>query len=157
MAAGTPGTPRGEPSTLPVVTDADQVAAAFATATFTYDTAIDVSPHDAQVRSAVFADPTFSTVLTAPVPSTGDAEFTELAAHQGYTTVTLAPNTDDGRPADQLRSAARSFRVTPIGHGTDGWTQPLTSRVMYVFLVRSAEQLPWQVDKVSFTSAGATR
>jgi hypothetical protein len=156
VAPGTPGTPRGKPAPPPPVEQspaaADEVAGSFAAASFTYDTAIDVSPHDAQVRAAAYATPTYARTLRAPVPSTGDAQFTDLAAHHGFTTVALAPNADDGRPPDQLRSAARSVTVTPTGHGDNGWTQPLPPRVMYVLLTRDGPTSPWQVDQVSFGS-----
>jgi len=45
----------------------DAVAAAFAGTTFAYDTAIDRSPFDAQVRSAVYATPAFAGVLKQPL------------------------------------------------------------------------------------------
>jgi len=80
----------------------DAVAAAFAATTFIYDTALDRSPFDAQVRSAVYATPGFAVVLKQPLQQGGGAQWNTLAAHHGYTTVALAVNHDDGRPPDQL-------------------------------------------------------
>lgn len=157
VATGTGGRPRGASPAAVDRTDASAVAAAFTVDTFTVDTATDRSRFDAQVRSARWATPAYAAALTAPVPSTGDAAFTELAGHRGFTTVALAPNTDDGRPIDELRAAARSFTVTPTGHGDDGVSVAWARRTIYVFLTRNAADAPWQVDRTQFgntTAAG---
>lgn len=164
---GVPGTPRGStapPSTAataptsptaPVSVSAvaaTTVAAAFTVATFTKDTALDRSGFDAQLRSAAWATPAYAEVLVTPVPVTGDAEFTLLAAHHGYTTATVVPNTDDGAPPEDLRSAARSFTVAITGHGDDGWSQTLTPRTIYVFLTRAGPGAAWLVERAKFSS-----
>jgi len=128
----------------------DAVAAAFAGTTFTYDTALDRSPYDAQVRSAVYATPPFAAVLKQPLQQGGGAEWNTLVAHHGYTTVALAVNHDDGRPPDQLGAAARAYTVTTTGHGDNAWSAPLDSQTMYVFLTRTGTTTPWQVARVSF-------
>jgi len=111
IPAGNPGQPRGQAGG-PVDGQApDGVAAAFAAATFTYDTALDRSPYDAQVRSAVYATPAFAAVLKQPLQQGGGAEWNTLAAHHGYTTVALAVNHDDGRPPDQLPGRGRRRRA----------------------------------------------
>jgi len=129
----------------------DGVAAAFAAATFTYDTALDRSPYDAQVRSAVYATPAFAAVLTQPLAQGGGAQWNTLVAHHGYTTVALTVNHDDGRPPDQLGSAARAYTVSSTGHGDNAWSAPLDSQTMYVFLTRTGTTTPWQVSRVSFS------
>jgi len=129
----------------------DGVAAAFAAATFTYDTALDRSPYDAQVRSAVYATPPFAAVLKQPLAQGGGAQWNTLVAHHGYTTVALTANHDDGRPPDQLGAAARAYTVATTGHGDNGWTAPLDSQTMYVFLTRTGTATPWQVSRVSFS------
>jgi len=129
----------------------DTVAAAFAATTFIYDTALDRSPFDAQVRSAVYATPGFAVVLKQPLQQGGGAQWNTLAAHHGYTTVALAVNHDDGRPPDQLGAAARGYTITVTGHGDAGWTAPLDSQTMYVFLTRTGTTTPWQVARVSFS------
>ena len=93
--------------------------------------------------------------LTAPLAQTGSASFTTLAAHQGFTTVALARNVDDGQPPDELRTAARSYRVAVTGQGTTesgtgGWSAPLDANTVYVTLTRSGASAPWQVATVSF-------
>ncbi len=102
VPAGVAGRPRGEVGNAVDGQSPDAVAAAFAGTTFTYDTAIDRSPFDAQVRSAVYATPAFAAVLKQPLQQGGGAQWNTLAAHHGYSTVALAVNHDDGRPPDQL-------------------------------------------------------
>jgi len=151
VPAGVAGQPRGQAGGGPVDGQSpDAVSAAFAGTTFTYDTALDRSPYDAQVRSAVYATPPFAAVLKQPLHQGGGAQWNTLAAHHGYTTVALAVNHDDGRPPDQLGAAARGYTITVTGHGEDGWTAPLDSQTMYVFLTRTGTTTPWQVARVSF-------
>jgi len=151
VPAGNPGQPRGR-ATAPVDGQSpDAVASAFATATFTYDTALDRSPYDAQVRSAVYATPAFAAVLKQPLRQGGGAQWNTLAAHHGFTTVALTANHDDGRPPDQLGAAARAYTVATTGHGDNAWSAPLDSQTMYVFLTRTGTATPWQVSRVSFS------
>ena len=150
MPTGAPGRPRGLASTTVDTTSVDAVAMAFVATTFSYDSATDVSEFDAQVRSAVYATPTFAAELTTPLARTGSATFAMLAAHQGFTTVSLATNADDGQPADALRSAARSYTVTVTGQGTDGWSAKVDTTTVYVMLTRAGSTAPWQVTSVSF-------
>ncbi len=151
IPAGSPGQPRGEAAGAVDGQSPDGVASAFAAATFTYDTALDRSPFDAQVRSAVYATPAFAAVLKQPLQQGGGAQWNTLAAHHGYTTVALTANHDDGRPPDQLGSAARAYTVATTGHGDSGWSTPLDSQTMYVFLTRTGTATPWQVSRVSFS------
>jgi len=151
IPAGSPGQPRGRGAAPVDGKSPDGVSAAFAVATFTYDTALDRSPFDAQVRSAVYATPAFAAVLKQPLQQGGGAQWNTLAAHHGYTTVALTENHDDGRPPDQLGAAARAYTVATTGHGDNGWTAPLDSQTMYVFLTRTGTATPWQVSRVSFS------
>jgi len=151
IPAGTPGQPRGRGAAPVDGQSPDGVAAAFAAATFTYDTALDRSPFDAQVRSAVYVTPAFAAVLKQPLQQGGGAQWNTLAAHHGYTTVALTVNHDDGRPPDQLGAAARAYTVATTGHGDAGWSTPLDSQTMYVFLTRTGTTTPWQVSRVSFS------
>ena len=151
VPAGSPGRPRGQAAGAVDGQSPDGVAAAFAAATFTYDTALDRSPFDAQVRSAVYATPAFAAVLKQPLQQGGGAQWNTLAARLGYTTVALTVNHDDGRPPDQLGSAARAYTVATTGHGDNAWSAPLDSQTMYVFLTRTGTTTPWQVSRVSFS------
>jgi len=148
---GEPGRPRGQAAGVVDGQSPDGVASAFAAATFTYDTALDRSPYDAQVRSAVYATPAFAAVLKQPLQQGGGAQWNTLVAHHGYTTVALTANHDDGRPPDQLGAAARAYTVATTGHGDNAWSAPLDSQTMYVFLTRTGTATPWQVSRVSFS------
>jgi len=151
IPAGSPGQPRGQAAGPVDGQSPDGVASVFAAATFTYDTALDRSPYDAQVRSAVYATPAFAAVLKQPLAQGGGAEWNTLTAHHGYTTVALTANHDDGRPPDQLGAAARAYTVATTGHGDNAWSAPLDSQTMYVFLTRTGTATPWQVSRVSFS------
>ena len=150
MPTGAGGRPRGLPTVVVDPTNPDSVAMAFATTTFAYDTAHDVSEFDAQVRAADYATPAYAAQLRTPLARTGSAVFTTLAAHQGFTTVTARKNSDDGAPPDGLRAAARSYGLVVTGHGTAGWTAPVDASTIYVFLTRTGGSAPWQVDRVTF-------
>ncbi len=152
VPTGISGQPRGASSTAATASDPDGVAQAFATVTFTFDTALDRSPFDAQARSATYATPTFAATLKRPLVQAGGQEWNTLAAHHGFTTVGLVANNDDGRPADQLRAAARGYTVTVTGHGDAGWSQTVDTEAMYLYLTRTGGTSPWQVDRVSFGS-----
>jgi len=152
VPTGISGQPRGASTTAATTSDPDSVAQAFATVTFTFDTALDQSPFDAQARSATYATPTFAATLTRPLVQGGGLEWNTLAAHHGFTTVGLAANNDDGRPPDELRAAARGYTVTVTGHGDAGWTQTVDTEAMYLYLTRTGGTSPWQVDRVSFGS-----
>jgi hypothetical protein len=151
IPAGSPGQARGQAAGAVDGQSPDGVASAFAAATFTYDTALDRSPFDAQVRSAVYATPAFAAVLKQPLQQGGGAQWNTLATHHGYTTVALTANHDDGRPPDQLGAAARAYTVATTGHGDNAWSAPLDSQTMYVFLTRSGTATPWQASRVSFS------
>jgi len=151
VPAGSPGQPRGRGAAPVDGQSPDGVASAFAAATFTYDTALDRSPFDAQVRSAVYATPAFAAVLKQPLQQGGGAQCNTLTAHHGYTTVALTVNHDDGRSPDQLGAAARAYTVASTGHGDNAWSAPLDSQTMYVFLTRTGTTTPWQVTRVSFS------
>ena len=153
VPTGRAGQPRGAgafPAFDPA--SAESVAATFAAVTFTYDTAIDRSVFDAQARSAAYATRPLAAQLRQPLANTGNAQWTALVAHHGFTTVALKANADDGRPPDGLNTAARAFTVTVTGSGDGGWAEQLSSTTMYLFLSRTAATAPWQVARVSFGS-----
>lgn len=157
VAPGRAGTPRGAPTAPVNAHDPAAVAARFAATTVIVDTAIDRSSADAQRRAARWATPAYAAVLTAPVPVTGDHDFTVLAAHHGFTTAALVSNADDGRPPDLPLTAARSFTVTATGHGAHGWTQARPAQVMYVFLARTGPAAPWRVERVTVSATGVRK
>jgi len=148
LPTGKPGQPRGAGPTPADLHNPDAVSAAFIAAGDNFDTAIDLSPSDAQVRSAVYATPSFAAQLRQPLPRGGGTEWANLAAHHGYTTVALTANKDDGRPPDTATTALRSWRATQTGYGDGGWSAPLGAVQFYVTLTRASAADPWQVASV---------
>jgi len=148
------GVPRGAPATVSTVNlaDATAVGEAFVTTSFSYDTAIDVSPADAQLRSIPFATPGYAAQLRAVGTLPGGDRWNTLAEHHGYTTTTLAENHDQGRPPDTA-AAVRSWTVTTTGHSPDNWTAPMGTALVFVTMNRTDQTAPWQVSGVQIPSA----
>jgi len=153
--AGQTGVPRGTPATVSTVNlaDATAVGEAFVATSFSYDTAIDVSPADAQRRSIPFATPAYAAQLRAAGTLPGGDRWNTLADHHGYTTPTLAENHDGGRPPDTPTTAVRSWMVTTTGHSADGWTAPMGTALVFVTMTRTSPTAPWQVSGVQIPSA----
>jgi len=154
-AAGQTGVPRGAPPTVSTVnlTDATAVGEAFVITSFSYDTAIDVSPANAQGRSIPFATPAYAAQLRAAGTLPGGDRWNTLADHHGYTTTTLAENHDQGRPPDTAAAAVRSWTVTTTGHSPDSWTAPMGTALVFVTMNRTDQTAPWQVSGVQIPSA----
>ena len=151
LPTGQPGTPKaGLPSHVDQH-DATALAAAAVTTDWTWDTDLDTSPADAQRRSAAWLTPEYAAQVQtqAPVSAPG-ADWTQLAAHHGYTTVKLARAYDDPSP-DTPTSAWREYRVTVSEHGRDGWTGPSTVYVQFAHLVRSDASAVWRVSEMRVT------
>ncbi|MCD0486101.1 hypothetical protein LO771_27895 [Streptacidiphilus sp. ASG 303] len=145
LPAGRPGTPvAGLPSAADPG-DATAVARAAVTADWTWDTALDISPADAQRRSAPWLIPGYAALVAAarPVAAPG-ADWAALAAHRGWTSVRTRQAFDDPVP-DGERSAVRQFLVTVTAHGRDGWRGPASTRVQYALLTRTGPGAPWRV------------
>lgn len=153
VAPGVPGVPRGISATPVDDANPTAVAEAFAAATFSYDTAMDRSPSDAQARSAPFATPSYGAQLRQPLAQGGGARWNDLEAHRGYTTVSVAGNRDDGRAPDTPGTAVRSFTVATTGHSPDTWSAPMGSVLLFLSLVRASAASPWQVQSVQIPEA----
>jgi hypothetical protein len=140
----------GPPPAL--ASDATSVGSAFAVTSFAYDTAIDVSPFDAQRRSAEYATPAYAAQLLQPLANPSNQRFNDLTTHHGYTTVALTENHDDGRPPDTPGTAMRSWTATSTGHGDGGWTAPMGDVLLFVSMARSPSG-PWQVASLQIPQA----
>lgn len=155
VPTGQQGTPRGAPPTASTtnLSDAAAVAVAFATTSFDYDTAIDVSPADAQRRSIPFTTPAYAAQLRAGGTQPGGAWWNTLAEHHGYTTAALVENHDGGRPPDTATTAVRSWTVTSTGRSPDGWSAPMGTALVFVAMTRPILAAPWQVSGLEIRSA----
>lgn len=148
LPTGKPGQPRGAAPAPADLRNPDAVSAAFVAAGDTLDTAIDVSPSDAQARSAVYATPSYAAELRVPLPRGGGTLWSQLASHHGYTRVALTANADDGRPPDTDTTALRSWTSVQTGVGDGGWTAQLGSATRYVTMTRASAADPWLVSTV---------
>ncbi|WP_198359142.1 hypothetical protein [Streptomyces fildesensis] len=154
LPSATTGTPHGG---IPVPASVDQrdatdVSKGALTVMWTYDTALDVSTHDASVRAAVagWLTPEYAGLLKAHKPQTDPgAQWHEWAKHRAYTTVSLARTEDAARPVDTSAHAWRQWTITTTPHGRDAWTGKPTTDVAYVELIRTADGQPWHVSAVT--------
>lgn len=138
------GRPRGLDVALERVnrSDIDAVAAAYARTSYTLDAQTDTSPNAGTQRARVLASPRLRSA-TQDLPETrGDAAWDALVAAGGYTTVSVQPNADDGRPGDSATEGYRSYRVT-VRHTPGGETR---SFVLYLKLLRDGAA--WSVDEM---------
>lgn len=112
---GTPAGPLPRPSDIDDA-DPDQVAIAAVIALYTVDSRTDASPTDAYRRAAPWLTAELAADLAA-VPPAGGADWLNIAAHRGYTTVTSPTIANEyGQPPDADRVAYRAvtFTVTTI-------------------------------------------
>ena len=138
----TTGTPRGATTDTVDTRNVDKVAEAFVTSAYTLDTRIDTNPQAGFARAAGWATADYRQYLvTAPAGSAG-AEWNDLAARQGWTTVTVAPVTVADKPADTAQATIRSFRVTVTRRGESG---VLGTQERIVFVVCTSTSSGWRV------------
>ncbi|WP_131784467.1 hypothetical protein [Protofrankia symbiont of Coriaria ruscifolia] len=122
------------------------MCAAFATAIHTVDTAVDAGPGAAYYR----ARPYITARLSRPINGVAvDARWEQWAAHRATTTVTTTVLAVEA-PPDSLVDAHRAVRVTVTPHGTDGWTGPAETRI--VFCQLAADSGGWRVDSYTTSS-----
>ncbi|MFF9483024.1 hypothetical protein [Streptomyces sp. NPDC014733] len=147
MPTGKPGTPKGGLPKDVDEKDATAVAKAIAEVAFTYDTQLDRTRADAQRRTARWLTPAYAkTALGQPVAPPG-ANWDQMAAHHGYTTVT-ARQAHDTAPAGTPTSAYRQFEVTVKFRGRGSWTGPDEHWVTWLHLTRSTASSPWRADSM---------
>ncbi|MEU7230048.1 hypothetical protein [Streptomyces chrestomyceticus] len=128
--------------------DPSAVGAAALTTMWTFDTAHDVSQHDATVRAIPYTTPKYGQgIRDTPPRSAPGAEWQRWATHHAYTKVTLTPSQDAGAPEDTPTDAYRTWTVTSTPHGDDGWTAEPTAVTAFVHLTR-AGSAPWRVNAV---------
>ncbi len=140
VPTGRAGTPAGGlPSTSTLTSaDPDVVAVAGLTAYYRADTALDLGPADTHRRALPWTTGQLAAGIRGDRPVTGSgAAWTEIAAHHGYTTVTVTRAYDDGAPTDTRTAVPRQFTVTTTPHGRDNWTGPVVTHTDYLNLTRT--------------------
>ena len=125
--------------------DASAVAVAAVTTINRQDTATDASPLDALRRAARWLSPTLLRD-SLDVPERGDADWTTLASHHGYTLVDqvhLANET--GQPPNTPTLALVQVSDVVVEIGRDGWREPTpTPKLARVQLTRAPGR-PWLI------------
>ncbi|MBV9026448.1 MAG: hypothetical protein JO362_22245 [Streptomycetaceae bacterium] len=129
--------------------DPDAVVVAALTVMYAMDTAIDTTPHDATVRAAPYLTPAYADQLKDHQPAMAPgAQWQTWTAHHAYTTATITPAEDPGRPSDTPTTAYRQYTITTTAHGDDGYTDPAgPTGTAFVELTRT-DGGPWRVATV---------
>lgn len=126
--------PRGAAAPWTATADPSTVAAAYAQAAWTMDTATDRSPTDAQHRAATYAMPSLAQALTTGGPvGGGGAPWAQLASKHGWTTATTEATPAQDAP-DTPTTKARQVTTTITAHGDGGWTSTTLYAPQVVFV-----------------------
>lgn len=154
LPSGSPGIPEGgivEPGDVDGQ-DSDAVGQGALRVYYTYDTALDTSRNDAgrRMADAGWCTGTYAQALReAASRSAPGASWTEWARHRAYTTVSMVPSNEAGKPADTPTSAYRTYAVTLTPIGRDGWRGTPEFHVAYVELSRTAPNQDWRINEVA--------
>lgn len=151
VPSGRSGQPRGAVALSPAGSDPAAVATAVVVTQWTWDTASDNSPQDAWRRARPWlsqAAASRADVLT----SGGGAQWTELAARDGWTTAEVKP-LPELEIADTADAAGRVYEVTVTPRSGSG--QPLTPFALTAAVALVLEGGQWRVDQVVSTPGGA--
>jgi len=151
VPTGKAGSPRGgvtEPASING-SDPDAIATAFAAVAYRYDTRLDASPMDATRRGKPWLTPAYAAQVSQPLPGGGGADWNALAAHDGYTTATVATGHDVGAPSDDATHADRQRVVTVTYHGSGGWAAPEQIHTLFISMNRPDPSAPWQISGVT--------
>ncbi len=140
VPTGRAGTPAGglPPTSTLTSANPDVAAVAGLTAYHRADTALDLGPADTHRRTLPWTTGQLADGIRGDRPVTGPgATWTTLAAHHGYSIVTVRRAYDDGAPTDTRTAVYRQFTVTTTPHGRDGWTGPPVTHTDFLTLTRT--------------------
>lgn len=143
--------PRPPTVTLPdpkavTMTDSAAVAKAALTVMFSYDVTVDTSRRDAQLRAAPYLTADYLDVLRTPTRPFQDVNWQTWVEHRAHTAprIELAEEAL-GYSRDQATTSSRSFSVTVLAEGEDGWTGLGDEVAVFVTLTRAGPGTPWLV------------
>lgn len=129
--------------------DPSATSLAAVTMMWTVDTTIDLGEHEATLRAAPYFSPDYLDQVGEAVPITAPgATWETWRQHRAYTVVTAESADEIGKPPDTDVEAFRSWEVTSEPVGRDGWKGEKEVVLVYISLVRSTAQGPWQVSGV---------
>ncbi|TCI96370.1 hypothetical protein [Aeromicrobium sp. IC_218] len=148
---GGPGQPRGplpDPKTVDE-TDAGEVADAAAVAAFVVDTRTDHSPADGLRRAAPWLTTDYARAVAQPMPGDGGADWIELAAADGYTSVTVTPS-DEVEGGKSTGSQVVLTRVATVQrHDAQGKQLSTEQLGVFITLTRTNTGAPWRVEAIT--------
>ncbi|WP_159007323.1 hypothetical protein [Streptomyces sp. NRRL S-813] len=119
---------------------------------WTFDTAIDRGPHDAEARAAKagWLTDAYADQLRSRRPQLAPgAQWREWAGHRAYTTVVLEKTEDASKPADTGTEAWRQWAVTATATGRDHWVGEPVTITLFVQLTRTAANKAWRIAAVT--------
>ncbi len=123
--AGKPLDAQAKVQPVPAPDPADPVAVAHAwlTTAYTYDTAYDSSPQDANLRALVYLTDQQAEAERSYRPGAASgAAWATWAEHKAWTTVEITADDEGQGPGDTPGASYRTFAVDGKAHGRDGWT-----------------------------------
>lgn len=152
LPPGKKGTPRGAATSLPKKVDktkASDVAEMFAINAELWDTYLDHRPNDSSARAAAWASPTLrkKMLTSAPLAAPG-ADWDNLVAQHGYTTVKIRFGGIGNPPPDTATTAYRAIQIAnQTEHSDHGWshTGPDQGTLYIVTLHRLGPGKAWAV------------
>lgn len=150
LPTGLGGTPRpGLPKDVDW-SSADAVGKAALTVMWTEDTLIDASQYDATLRAVPYLTAEYGAMIKSTPPLSGpDAQWQSWEDYQAWTTVTLEPADEFGRPSDTPTRAYRQWNIAATPHNSAGWSGEPVEAAAFVALVRSTDGDAWKVSEVS--------
>ncbi len=155
IPAGRTGTPRGGPPALGslTATDATAVASAVIRVFHTWDAGLDTTPQDAKRRALPLLGEPLASAVRAPMGGNGGggAAWTQLYAHQGWTTAvtTAVPVDPEGGEPDTPTTATRVVDVTTTWRGAKGWHPVDTRQTWSVTVTRASSSAGWAVTQAT--------
>ncbi|WP_431679097.1 hypothetical protein [Kitasatospora sp. KL5] len=132
--------------------DPTAVALAWAATAYGYDTAYDISPHDALLRAAAagLLDDRLAGQEREYAPRAGaGADWLGWSRHRAWTEAGAVLGTEEHSP-DTERSAQRQLLVDGTAHGRDGWNGPGPKAAVFLTLERGADG-HWRISQIEST------
>ncbi|UQX02513.1 hypothetical protein [Streptomyces sp. RerS4] len=155
LPAGKPldGQAKVKPVPSPDPADPSAVARAWLMTAYSYDTAYDTGPQDANLRALGYLTDKQAEVERSYRPGAGSgAAWATWAEHKAWTTVEITADEDDQGPGDTPTSSFRTFLVDGKAHGRDGWTGTGPQLTAFVELTMTGPGT-WKVAGVMVTPA----
>lgn len=129
--------------------DPTAVSKAAVTVMWSYDARIDArtGQRAAYLRASGYFTPAYRAYIVASMPASPLPA--ELVEHRARSRTILTPAPHDDAGPDTVQSAARTWRVTVVPLGRDGWRGRPVTVYVYVALTRPGPLRPWRIRHVT--------